>query len=308
MNQILYTGDKKNKEAMDIKKVVRIFAIGILVFGIICFGEGSYGIVKVIEERNNRIVDPNVTLKQAEEVLILKIEHNTAIDKIIYSWNNEAEITLQGMGRKSISEQIAIPTGENTISIKIIDNKNHEVTYTNTYVNELRDKIAPEIEFLIENGKIKIVAKDETAIDHIDYYWNEEDATTLNARNEEQKTIEEKISILKGENTLTVIAVDLEGNETIKEQTYIGARKPVIETYEKDNFLIIKVSDEQGIQKVEYDYKDVKYSSDKENPGEPLNYKLAYCKQELSEGNNHFAIRAYNINGLVTEITVDINK
>lgn len=307
MNQILYTGDK-NKEALDIKKVVRIFAIGIMVFGLVCFGEGSYGIAKAIEERNSRIVDPYVTVKQEDEVLTLKIEHNTAIDKIIYKWNNEDEVTLQGMGRKNVTEQIPAPIGESTISIRIIDNKSHEVSYTNTYTFEFKDKTAPEIEFLIENGKIKIVAKDETAIDHIDYYWNDEDATTLKARNEEQKTIEEKISILKGENTLTVVAVDDAGNEIAKEQTYIGAKKPIIETYEKDNYLIIKVSDEQGIQKIEYDYKDIKYTSDKEHPGEPLNYKTAYCKQELSNGNNYFVIRAYNINGLVIEKTVDINK
>lgn len=305
MNQILYTEDKNNG-AMEIKKIVRIFVIGIILFGLICVGEGSYGIVQVAEQRKSRIVDPYVTIKQQEETLLLKIEHNTAIDKIIYKWNDEQEVTLQGRGRKNITEEIIMPNGENTFSIKIVDNKNHEVSYTNTYIAELKDKIEPEIEFLIEDGKIKIVAKDETALDHISYYWNDEDATTLQAREESPKTIEEKISILKGENTLTVVAVDEAGNEATKEQTYIGSKKPTIETFREENYLVIKVNDEQNIQKIEYTFNGEQFSTDKENTGVSLNMKEAYCRQDLAQGNNSFVIRAYNVNGLVTEVSVEI--
>lgn len=306
MNQILYTGNK-NSGTMEIKKVVRIFVIGILIFGIACFAEGGYGIAKTIQEEANKIVDPNVKIEQIENIIQLKIEHKRAIDKIVYKWNNEQEVILQGRGKKDITEQIPMPIGENTLSIRIIDNKGHEVSYKNTYFVENIDKIKPEVELLIEDAKVKIVAKDETALDYISYYWNEEDETILEAREDSPKQIEEKITILKGENVLTVIAVDETGNETKVEQTYIGATKPTIETFEEDGYIVIKVKDENNIKKIEYTHNGKEYSTDKENAGKSLDVKTAYCKQDLVSGKNTFKIRAYNVTGLYTEKTVEID-
>lgn len=306
MNQILYTGDK-NSGAMEIKKVIRIFVIGILIFGIACVGEGSYGIVKAVQGANNKIVDPNVTLEQIENVLQLKIEHKRAIDKIIYRWNNEPEVTLQGRGQKEITEQISMPMGENTFSVRIIDSKGHEVSYSKTYFAQAIDKTAPEIELLVEDAKVKITVKDETALDYISYYWNDEDETILEAREESPKQIEEKIAIQKGENKLTVVAVDKSGNETTKEQTYIGAKKPTITTFKENNYLVIKVNDEDNIQKIEYTFNGEEFTTDKENTGNPLNMKEAYCRQNLVSGKNTFNIRAYNVSGLVTQENVEID-
>ena len=306
MNQILYTGNK-NSGTMEIKKVIRIFVIGILIFGIACLAEGGYGIAKTIQEESNKIVDPEVSIQQIENIIQLEIKHKRAIDKIVYNWNNEEEVTLQGRGKKQITEQISMPEGENTLTIRIIDSKGHEVSYNNTYFMENIDKTKPEIELLVEDAKVKIVAKDETALEYISYYWNEEDATILEAREESPKQIEEKISILKGENVLTVIAVDVEGNETKVEQTYIGATKPTIEVFEEEGYIVIKVKDENEIKRIEYTYNETEYSSDKENLGTSLNMKTAYCKQDLVPGKNTFVIRAYNITGLYSEKTIEID-
>lgn len=306
MNQILYTGNK-NSGTMEIKKVIRIFVIGILIFGIACLAEGGYGIAKTIQEESNKIVDPEVSIQQIENIIQLEIKHKRAIDKIVYNWNNEEEVTLQGRGKKQITEQISMPEGENTLTIRIIDSKGHEVSYNNTYFMENIDKTKPEIELLVEDAKVKIVAKDETALEYISYYWNEEDETKLEAREESPKQIEEKISILKGENVLTVIAVDVEGNETKVEQTYIGATKPTIEVFEEEGYIVIKVKDENEIKRIEYTYNETEYSSDKENLGTSLNMKTAYCKQDLVPGKNTFVIRAYNITGLYSEKTIEID-
>ena len=306
MNQILYTGDK-NSGVMEIKKVIRIFVIGILIFGIACLGQGSYGIVKAMQDSNNKIIDPNVTLEQIENILQLKIQHKIAIDKIIYRWNNEPEVTLQGRGQKEITEQITMPLGENTFSIRIIDNKAHEVSYVKTYFAEAIDKIAPEIELLVEEAKVKIIVKDETELDYMYYYWNDEDKTTLEAREESPKQIEEKIAIQKGENKLTVVAVDKSGNETTKEQKYIGAKKPTITTFKENNYLVIKVNDEDNIKKIEYTFNGEEFTTDKQNTGNPLNLKEVYCRQNLVSGKNTFKIRAYNVSGLVTEENVEID-
>jgi len=212
MNQILYTGNKKNG-AMELKKVITIFVIGIFIFGIVCIAEGGYGIVKSIQEQSNKKVDPEVIIEQVDNIIQLRIKHKTAIDRVIYKWNDGEEIILQGKGKKEITEQINMPQGENTLNIRIIDNKGNEVSYNNTYFMDNVDRIKPEIELLVENSKIRIVVKDETALDYMYYYWNNEDETRIQAREESPNQIEEKLSILKGENTLTVFAVDKTGNE-----------------------------------------------------------------------------------------------
>lgn len=306
MNQILYTGNK-NSGAMELKKVIKIFVIGILIFGIACLAEGGYGIAKTIQEESNRVVDPNVNIEQIEDIVQIKIKHRNAIDKIIYILNGGEEVVLQGKGQKEITEQITMPEGENTLSIRIIDNKGHEVSYNNTYFVEKIDKTNPEVELLVEDAKVKIVAKDETALSYISYYWNEEDETILEAREESPNQIEEKLAILKGENILTVIAVDLAGNETKVEQTYIGATKPTIETFTENDYLVIKVNDEDSIKKIEYTHNGEEYSTDKDNTGISLNMKEVYCRQNLVSGNNTFNIRAYNASGLVTEKTIEID-
>lgn len=305
MNQILYTGNK-NSGAMELKKVIRIFVIGILIFGISCLTEGGYGIAKTVQEEANKIVDPDVTIEQIEDIIQIKIEHRRAIDKIIYVLNGE-EVVLQGKGQKEITEQISMPEGDNTFSVRIIDSKGHEVSYNSTYFVEKIDKTSPEIELLVEDAKVKIVAKDETGLSHISYYWNNEDETILEAREESPNQIEEKLTILKGQNLLTVIAVDTTGNETVVEQTYIGATKPTIETFAENDYLVIKVNDEDSIKKIEYTHNGTEYSTDKDNLGIVLNMKEAYCRQDLVSGKNTFSIRAYNASGLVTEVEVDID-
>lgn len=306
MNQILYTGETK-KDVMDINKVIKIFAIGIIVLGLISICQGSIGIIKGDGNGKAKDLKPVINVAQEDNVLVLNIDHGVAIDKITYSWNGEEEIVLQGRGRSSILEQIDIPKGENTIFMTVTDSNGKVSTYSHTYFIDSRDKIAPEIEFLVEDGKLRIVAKDETALDYISYFWNDEDETKKEVIQEGQKVIEEKISILKGENTLTVIAVDKEGNEYIKEQTYIGAKKPTIEVSQEGDILIINMKDEQGIKKIEYTQNDFFDSTDKDNTGTSLDLKDASFKLKLEPGENKIVIKVYNVNNLLTEKKVDIN-
>ena len=223
-------------------------------------------------------------------------------DKIETSGNVDTnkEIILQGKGRTELEEFIDMPLGNNTLILKVIDIEGKTVSYSQMYELVDGDVIKPEIELLVEGSKVKIVAKDETELDYIIYYWNEEDETRVDAREDSSKQIEEKIEILKGENTLTIIAVDKAGNEEIKEQTYKGAKKPKIELSRTGNELIIKVTDEEGIQKIEYTLNGTYYSTDPQNTGASLNMKEVEMKQPLIQGENKITIKAYNISGLET--------
>lgn len=302
MNQILYMGNNKKNGTLEIKTVVMIFSICIILFGIILVGKGSFAIISNISNNNLENI-PVVTMSQEGNTIKLTVKHDKAIDKIVYNWNSKQEYMLLGKGRIDLTEEIEVPEGENLLTVKITDIEGKIVSYTRQCKSTDEDVIKPEIELLVENSKVKIVAKDETQIDYIKYYWNNEDETKVEAREDSPKQIEEKLSIMKGENTLTIIAVDKNGNETKKEQTFKGAKKPTVELYKEGQELIVKVTDEEGVQKIEYTINGEQYSTDPNNTGESLNLKEVEFRQPLASGSNTITIKAYNISGLVEEVT-----
>lgn len=306
MNQILYTNNQKKKGGpLEINTVLRIFAILCIVFGCVLVGEASFA---MLNQEDTIQSIPLVEIAQEGDSLFIKVKHDKLIDKIIYSWNGNAQIVLQGKGRMELEEIITIPmTGTNVLDLKVIDIAGKTVNYNKTYELEEGDVIKPEIELLVEGSKVKIVAKDETQLDYITYYWNAEDETTVNVREESLKQIEEKIDILKGENTLTIIAVDKAGNETIKEQTFKGVKKPVVELARDGEELIIKVTDEEGIQKIEFNLNGEDYSTDPNNTGTALNMKEVEIRQKLTSGENKITIKVYNISGLQTEVSGEVS-
>lgn len=299
MNQILYMNNPKKKGGpLELKTIFLIFAILLILFGLIL---AAVACVKIIKDKQENETIPVVEILPEGAMLKLKITHDKIIDKVVYSWNQNTETVLQGMGRLEIEENISMPKGTNNFVLKVTDINNKTTTYQNTYTLPEGDVTEPEIELLVEGSKIKIVAKDETEIDYITYYWNEEDETTVQVREDSPKQIEEKIDILKGENTLNIVAVDKAGNETTKEQIFKGVKKPKIALEKKDNNLIITITDEEGIQKVEYTLNGVDYSTDPQNTGKPLNRKEFKITQPLAQGENKITIRAYNISGLQEE-------
>ena len=303
MNQILDVEKKKKSGKLETNTAVKICAIAILVFGIILAIFGIYKIITAVSEGKK---EPIIEISEVGGKLQLKVVHNKAIDKIIYSWNEEEEIVLQGRNRSEIVETINQPTGNNTINLKIIDKNKKETTYQKELYKEAKDEIAPEIEFEIEGSKVKIVAKDETKMSYIMYHWNDEEETIVPVTETNEKQIEEKISILKGENTLTIIAVDEEGNETKKEQIFKGAKKPTIEVVQENDKIKVTIKDEENIQKIEMNINGEILTTDPDNTGEPLNLKEVPLEQQLVPGKNTITITAYSVNGLSEQITKEI--
>lgn len=301
MNQILYVEKSKNSNSLSTEATVKIFVISIIIFAIIFIGKGVYGIVN--SKKNDKVLEPSITINELEEELQIIINHEKAIDKIIYSWNNGKQETIQGRGRTNIVETIEFPTGNNTLYLKIIDSNKKETSYTKEYYRDDKDTIKPEIELVVEGSRVRVVAKDERKLSYIKYNWNDEDETIVEVREDSPKQIEERVSILKGENKLTIVAVDEAGNETVKEQIYKGAKKPTIEVTQTNDELLIKVSDEENIQKIEINLNGNSYSTDHENTGEPLNMKEAELNQKLEAGENNIVITAYSVNGLSEQVS-----
>lgn len=300
MNQILYVDRPKKGGSLEMDTIVKIFTIIIIIFGIILIAKGSYG---MFSSSNSKVGEPVVSIKEVDGDLQINIVHNKAIDKIIYAWNNGEEQTLQGKGQTNITETIELPIGTNTLNLRVIDSSKKEVKYTKQCYKSEVDTIEPEIELVVEGSKVKIVVKDETELSYIMYRWNEEDNTIVEPREDSKKQIEEKISILKGENKLTIIAVDSSGNETTKEQMFKGAKKPNIQVIKENDELIIKVTDEENIKKIDITLNGESYSTDPGNTGEPLNIKEVELRQKLQPGENTITITAYSVNGLSEQVT-----
>ena len=304
MNQILYVNTNNKKGGpLEIKMVLRIFAIACIVFGILIVGKGVFAI---INEKEVVKSVPTVEIFQDGDSLNLIITHDRLIDKVIYTWNDEkTETILQGKGRNQMTESIKLNKGINTLNLKVIDIDGQSVVFTKEYELEEGDLTNPEIELLQDGSKVKIVVRDEVALDYIKYYWNNEDATTLEARENSPKQIEERVTVLKGENTLRIVAVDKAGNESTKEQTYKGATKPTINLTVEGKILKIVVSDEEEIQKIDYILNDLYYSTDASATGESLKTKFVEIPQELADGKNKITVKAYNINGLEAEMSAE---
>lgn len=305
MNQILYIDKSKNGNSLDINTIIKIFAIIIIVFGVVLISKGIYGIVSS-SNKDMQASEPVVSTRQINDELELKITHDKTIDRVVYSWNGNQEYILQGKGRTQITETIDLPTGSNMLTLQIIDIDKKIVTYTNQYFRVEKDTIAPEIEFVVEGSKVKLVVKDDTELYYVMYHWNDEDNTVVEPREDSKKQIEEKISILKGENTLKITAVDAAGNEITKEQIFKGAKKPTIDTVQENDELVIKIKDEENIQKIELNVNGEFFSTDPENTGNPLNMQEVELRQKLQAGDNTITITVYNVSGLSEQVTKQV--
>ena len=271
MNQILVTDLNKDKDAKkknnrrqnnnndysDIKKIIMFFAIVIIVFGISLTGVYGYKLYNNIKgEPQQEVVIPELSLESYEEIARVTIiaKSKIGLDKIIYSWNDEAETVVQLAGRKSQEEGIDIPDGESILNVRVIDINGEEATASHRFSLSVEK---PKIETsVIEDGKLKITATAENFdIKYILYKWNDEQEVRVNQDTDSDSTdnkLEEVIDIKRGKNVITITAVaSNNGKETIT-KTFNGVNNPEIEVTRGDDKLYIKVSHDIGIKKIEY--------------------------------------------------------
>lgn len=295
MNQILYTGGKKkNSGPLDIKTVLRIFCISIMIFGAILLGEGVYGVVKSITTEPVQISVPEVTITKEGNDLYIVVTHDKPIAKLVYNWNNETNKVIMGDGTNYLEQQIKLPNGNNTLNITVTDNQGNQSTYKKEYVIDTQDTQDPKIEFVVVGSEIKIVATDETELLYVTYKWNLEPETTVNVTPENPTTIETTIEIPKGENELIVTAVDSSNNTQTKTQKVKGVTKPKVNVTKDGEYLIIEVTDEEGMGVVDYTLNGKKYRLQfTDETGKIISYR-----QKLDIGDNFISLTAYNKAGV----------
>ena len=305
MNQILVTEKKKkNKKTsrgpIEIKGIVRFFAVFIMLFGIVLAGEGSYALYKEIDESKPENI-PDLSLTRDGDIVILKIEHNTEISKVNYRWNDGEENSIPE-GTTYVEEEILLPDGNNVLNITVIDMKNREYQFIKEYNLEGVDITKPNIEVTqTEEGtaNISIVASDETAITEMTYKINDEQEVTVQATEDGQKEITQDITLPEGQNTLTVVAKDATNNVTTYEKQIIVSSKPTIEIVSQEgNTITLKISDKYGLKDVIVNLNGKVYSSRDIDQNPNVNKNEIYVPLELQSGNNVLSIEVTNVNGL----------
>lgn len=305
MNQILVTEKKKKSKKtsrgpIEIKGIVRFFAVFIMLFGIVLAGEGSYALYKEIDESKPENI-PDLSLTRDGDIVILKIEHNTEISKVNYRWNDGEENSIPE-GTTYVEEEILLPDGNNVLNITVIDMKNREYQFIKEYNLEGVDITKPNIEVTqTEEGtaNISIVASDETAITEMTYKINDEQEVTVQATEDGQKEITQDITLPEGQNTLTVVARDTTDNVTTYEKQIIVSSKPTIEIVSQEgNTITLKISDKYGLKDVIVNLNGKVYSSRDIDQNPNVNKNEIYVPLELQSGNNVLSIEVTNVNGL----------
>jgi len=284
LNQILFINDKKGN-GTDINKIIKFFAIVLIIFGLIMAGQGTYAMAQKSKEKN-AIPDLSVQNLNDGNISIIVI-HNKEIDTITYSWNDEEQEEIGGAGRMEIEEKIPAKGGTNTLKVTAIDIEGKSNVFENQYTIE--DNIDPELNLEIKGNKIKVTATDETEIAYITYRWNEEDEEKIEADGEVE--IVEEINIKSGTNKITVVAVDSNNNMTEETEEIKGLSKPSIDAWKEEGQLILKITHEQGIRKIK-----VKYNGEESEYGEDAtkNEKEITLRFNLKQGDNHVDVWAYS--------------
>ena len=308
MNQILLTGNENNKKrnnkyknsnnTNDMKKIIMFFGVIILVFGLAIVGVYGYKVYK-----NNRddkvVVDiPQLSLEKTDKTVTIITESKIGINKIIYTWNEEEpeEIVLDGKSKR-YEKMLNIPNGENTLNVKVIDQSGQENETNETFQRD-GDIEKPVIETaIVENSKLKITAKDETAMKYITYKWNDEEEVKVESENEEDKEIEVTIDVKRGESTLTITAVDSSDNTETVDKPFKGVLEPEFEVRRNGDKLYMKISHDMGFEKIEFSVNGQVYTYDENFAGYDATQKEIEYQFDLKEGENTVVIVAISNEG-----------
>src|SRR5574344_2074577 len=310
MNQILMTEETNNprqnntnlkKPIQDINKIVLTFAIIIITFGLALTGISGYSLANTIKENKNASV-PNVTATRKGNQIEISVKDETAIKYIKYSWNNSNEISVNAKNKTEFKTTINIISGNNKLNIKVVDVKNKVTQYVKNYIQDEKDTTEPEITITNEDPKLKITVTDDTALDYIVYKYGDNAEVKVEANTEDPTKIEAYVeNLLTSQVTLHIEAVDKAQNTKTYDQEVKGVKKPTITVTpdEKDpSYLIIKVNDEDGLQRVVYYINDQEYSTNKDVS---LSTKEFVWRQKVEKGTSNVKVNAYSLTEQVGE-------
>lgn len=180
------------------------------------------------------------------------------------------------------------PDDNNYIYSPIIDEYEDPLTPVQ---DDGEDKTNPKIEFSNPtNNHVTVIVTDETELEYMTYRWNEEEEKKIFPSQENMKKITEEIEVLRGQNKLTVLAVDKAGNQYQSVKTYEGITKPYVNIVQDGNDLVIRVKDEEELDYVYYVLNGKEFKLKIQGGQKEIEYR-----QAMDEGENRISLQAFNV-------------
>lgn len=239
-----------NGNVSQIFKIVRFFAIALIVFGIFNIGTGSYALVRNKHIAESALVKPEIFVNEAEDnQLEITVTSRNTINDVYYSWNGNNEVRINGNGRSTVTQLIPFATGENQLTVRATDSRAQTSLFQQTFSREANINI--NVETVAPNAKITIESVKQ--LQYMTYRWNDEQETTVEINN---TAFEQEIPLKYGNNKLTIVAVDIDGEEEKVEENLTGYEtvdKPALNlTTDGTSNYVITASDSNGLVKIEY--------------------------------------------------------
>lgn len=286
----------------DTSLIVRIFAITIIVFGILLSGNGVLAISKNNKENASK-KEPAATITRIGNVLNLSIVSDIPLRSIGYAWNNDEMHYVSAMEKTEVEIPINVIDGENNkLNIEVVDKSNKRTYYKEKY-SKAPDTIDPEITISNADPKIKITVTDDTALDHVIYKYGDNQEETVYADPSNPTLIEIEIdNIETTQQTLIVEAVDASQNSSQKTQEVKGTIKPVIKmepTEEDPSIVVISITCEDNLQKIVIYLGEQRYST----PDNVSIDKKQFTQKVKVESGTTIKVQAYNVSEQMTELT-----
>lgn len=311
MNQILMIDNKNKKKnrtssgPVEIRNVVRFFAIILIVFGLCIIGHSSYGMY-INAKGNNTENLPQINISRYNDTLIVNVESVYNIDKFKYNWENSEQTSISE-GKNNFEEEIILPNSNDVLTIILEDETGRAVSYSKEIVLDGVDIVKPTIDIAQGQGSsIRITAIDETQMEYMTYRIDDGEEIRIDKNNVEDTVIEYVITEMpRGEHTLYVTGYDSSGNiETVEKPIIVSSDRPTINNISIDQEagkIIIEAADVDGIQSIEVNLNGAVYKMDDVNRTE------ATFSLSLQEGTNTISIKLTNVNGLSAEGATEFN-
>lgn len=295
--QINY-GRPSNKA--NIVSISRVFCVLIILFGLVLIGDATYGIVSSKPTLKDTI---NVTANAIGSDVTIKAVGSMPIQRLTYKWGQGEEIVIQGNGTVELEAVTQIPRGNNILNMTVIDYYGNKVEFQKQYINEQDDSSKPSIEISVSGNMLNIIATDETEMSYLTYSWNNETPTRVNIDSNatDKRELRTSIEVQRGENTLDIVAVDVDGNTATRTENIKGANKPTFEVSADGTNLIINAKDDEGINKIEITVDGAVSET------EPDNLKELQATLPITPGDHTVTIKVTNVNGLSTEQSFNVS-
>lgn len=312
MNQILMFRNTENSQRI-IKTNAKHLCIYLILFALILVGEGGWKLYTNLK-KEVYVSKPEITGNIDLDKTVFNVKSEVGIKKITYAWNNGEETTINKSGEKEFSFEVNNPIGVNELALKSYAVDGSTVTYDTIKIvydepddefggpdveipQEVdkktaieNDKNPPTISLTAEPGKVIITVTDDVMMDYVAYSWNDGEEVRITGLSADEKTLSAKIDALKGDNKLKVKAYDKAGNVKEFEKDVHGTDGPEISVTKNDTQLMIKVTDEYEITKIEYNF------NNEEKTIENIEGNTYEFTLDLVDGENFIIVKAYEGN------------